>query len=406
MSKANPIEGTIKPVPRLPTHVVIYRIEASPYYWARCYTPQKRYVIRSTKTTSKRDAQAFARQLYQDSLTDSVPAANVLPKTFRSAALSLLEQEKASGKKTLYANDKGKLESVIFEYFGNHFLYDITHQDLNRFLLALKQKQLAPATNKHYMGLIRKVFVHAVSLGVTDRIPLFPKLREKLQTALKRDYLTYGEYQKFSKTITQMENRSARYRGTRITQEFKLLANFMINSFIRPTDLRVLKHKHVQRRHDEARAYRWLTLNHPATKTNAHPMQTMPNAVGYYDELLTFRKREFNEGRTSSAYLDPDDYLFLPEYQNRDTAMEKLGKIVSYIFNESGIKKKTGKNLVLYSFRHTAIMYRLENSEVDTLALARNSRTGQFSIDKYYGANFTSERARVKLHSFLPKTKT
>ena len=183
MSRANPIKGTIEPVPGMPTHVVIYRIPASSVWWTRCYTQEKRYLVRSTKTDSKREAQRFARQLFTDSLTKAVHTGNLNPKTIRAVAMSLLAQEKASAKQSLYTKDRNMVENTILPHFGNRFLGDITHQDLNEFLATLRVKNLSPATKKHYMGLLGKVFNHGIQLKVIAHRPLFPKLGEKLQTA-------------------------------------------------------------------------------------------------------------------------------------------------------------------------------------------------------------------------------
>ena len=406
MSRANPIKDTIEPVPGMPTHVVIYRIPASSVWWTRCYTHDKRYLVRSTKTDSKREAQRFARQLFTDSLTKAVSTGNLNPKTIRAVAMSLLAQEKASAKESLYTKDRNMIENTILPHFGNRFLGDITHQDLNDFLATLRVKELSPATKKHYMGLLGKVFNHGIQLKVIAHKPLFPKLGEKLQTAEKRDYLTVGEYQMLSKTILEMERQVIGYRGTPITAEYKLLANFMINSFIRPSDLRVLKHKHVERRHDKSKNQHWLVLNHPATKTTADPVHTMPNCDSFYDELIAFRKKQFRDGKASSEFLDPNDHLFMPEFENRTTAMGKLGKIFAMIFKQSKLEEKTGKNLTLYSLRHSAIMYRLEKGDVDSLTLAKNARTSQVVIEKFYAAHMTTEQARVRLHSFTDERET
>jgi hypothetical protein len=70
----------------------------------------------------------------------------------------------------------------------------------------------------------------------------------------------------------------------------------------------------------------------------------------------------------------------MPDFENRTTAMGKLGKIFAEIFKcSSQLEETTGKNLTLYSLRHTAIMYRLEKGDVDTLTLAKNARTSQIS---------------------------
>jgi hypothetical protein len=80
--------------------------------------------------------------------------------------------------------------------------------------------------------------------------------------------------------------------------------------------------------------------------------------------------------------------------------MEKLGKIFALIIKTSGLEEKRDKNLTLYSLRHTAIMYRLINSDIDSLALAKNARTSQAVIERFYGAHLTTDQVRKKLHSF------
>jgi len=320
-------------------------------------------------------------------------------------AESLLSRDEATQKESLYRKERSQLENFVYKFLGNKLLGEITHHDLNDIMIALREKKRAPQTKKHYLNVVRKVFKHGVELGVIDTIPLFPKIGEKLITQQKRDYFTKGEYTQLSKTIIRLAKQGAEFRGNRITLEFKHLNNFMINSFIRPSDLRVLKHKHVVRRKEINEKTKvkteWLTLRHPATKTTALEVQTMPSAVEYYDDLRKLRKDEFAAGHTSSLYLGPDDYVFMPQFLNRETAMVTLGRIFGYLIEESGLDTKTGKRFTLYSLRHTAIMYRLMNSEVDSIGLAKNARTSQAVIEKFYGAHLTTEQARRKLHSWV-----
>ena len=127
----------------------------------------------------------------------------------------------------------------------------------------------------------------------------------------------------------------------------------------------------------------------------------MPAAAGYYDDLLALRREHAKKNLAPKPYLDPDDYLFLPQFENRESAIGMLGRIFGYIVEQSGLGTKTGKHFTLYSLRHTAIMYRLMNSEVDSIALAKNARTSQAVIERFYGAHLTTEQARKSLHSFI-----
>ena len=150
----------------------------------------------------------------------------------------------------------------------------------------------------------------------------------------------------------------------------------MVNSFIRPSDLRVLRHKHIVRQKDGATE--WLELNHPATKTNQNPVQSMPVTVHIYDNLIEFKK-------TFEKNPKLNDYVFFNEYDesHRDKMMSVVAKLFKRIVEESGIEVSTDKKLTLYSLRHSAIMFRLTIGQVDTLSLARNARTSQAMIDRF-----------------------
>ena len=135
---------------------------------------------------------------------------------------------------------------------------------------------------------------------------------------------------------------------------------------------RSLKHKHIKKMKEGRDA--WLVLNHPATKTNATEVQAMPASVHIYDKLVEFKK-------SKNMRLGLDEYVFLAEYSNRNTAMEVLARLFRRILEESQIEEKSGKNITLYSLRHTSIMLRLVIGRVDSLALARNARTSQRLTD-------------------------
>jgi hypothetical protein len=51
-------------------------------------------------------------------------------------------------------------------------------------------------------------------------------------------------------------------------------------------------------------------------------------------------------------------------------------------------------------------MMRLINGNVNTLALARNARTSQAMIDKFYAAHLTTNQVRKQLHGFSEKIAT
>jgi hypothetical protein len=110
--------------------------------------------------------------------------------------------------------------------------------------------------------------------------------------------------------------------------------------------------------------------------------------------------------KTVNRKVTLDDYVFFPEYgeKQRDKVMQIVAKLFKRIVAETGIEIKTDKKLTLYSLRHTAIMMRLTIGQVDTLSLARNARTSQAMIDKFYAAHLTTTQVREKLHAFPRKS--
>jgi integrase len=433
-SKSKIVPNSMQVVPKMPSHVVIFKVECSPFWWTRCYV-NKRYVVRTTKSEDKKEAFRFAKEVYTDALvnTKANPKSKTKSRAFAVLANSLVEHEKITAKQSLYKNDKGKVEGFLIPHFQAKNIDEIEYADLVKMLDELNQRGLSPATKKHYLSLVSKIFKFAVQEGVLKILPQFPKLSERLKTKEKRDFLENGEYVRLNNAVIRLQDKGVKVRGIPVTEELKWLNKFMINAFLRPTDIKVLKHKHIKRKSEtdeNGRKVEWLVLNHPATKTTGHAVQAMPKIVPAYESLIAFRKKEHErklaeadaitgkdkygkdkrqkalDALEGSPYLKPDDYVFFPEYKNRSTMMGVWGKLFREVVKESKLKELTGKNIQLYSLRHTAIMFRLMRSNVDTLILAKNARTSQGVIEQFYGSHLTTDQARRQLHSYLPVKKT
>jgi hypothetical protein len=76
-------------------------------------------------------------------------------------------------------------------------------------------------------------------------------------------------------------------RNRMMTPDMFWAIRFMANSFVRPGDLRQLKHKHVT----VVRGQKvYLRMNLPETKKHDKPMVTMQAAVQVYESLLRHQK--------------------------------------------------------------------------------------------------------------------
>ncbi len=390
-NRLTPIPGTIHNMRGYPTKLVIYKTDASRFFWVRNYFNGK-YHYKSTKTENLKDAQIIAIRFYEQTLVNaSTTKTSDKSKSFAVVANRFFESAKHSTKDTVYRTDHSRYKNDLLPSFAEQEIDTITNSQISNLMQRLSERNLSPATIKHFMVVLRKIFKFAVANDLMSHIPVFPKVSGRLTTTQKRDYLTQDEYEELVSTAENLAKKQVLERGVLITDEMKYLIQFMVNSFIRPSDLRVLKHKHIKKMQEDGDE--WLVLNHPATKTNATEVQAMPVSVHIYDRLVKFKK-------SKKLRLGLDEYVFFPEYENRNTAMEVIARLFRRITKESLIQQKTGKNITLYSLRHTAIMLRLIIGKVDSLALARNARTSQQMVDKFYGSHLTTQHARKQLHAF------
>ena len=394
MSRTTPIPSSIQTIAGYPKKLVVYLTSASQFYWVRTYY-QDRYFTKSTKTTDLKTAKKFAITFYEKTLIGAIlNNKSDTSRSFTVVGRHFLDSIKKTTKPTVYRSDESRFKNELSPFFNEQDIATISNAQISRLLDRLKDKDLSVATLKHYIVVLRKILKFAIANDLLDRLPVFPKIQGKLTTSQKRDYLTDEEYESIVRMSEVCASEELIVRGVAITLEMKFLIQFCVNSFIRPSDLRVIKHKHITIKEDGNDS--WIVLSHPATKTNANEVQCMPATVGIYKQLCDLRLK------TQKKIL-PDEYLFYPTYINRDTAMSVIARLFRKIVEKTAIETQTDKNVTLYSLRHTSIMMRLVKGNVNTLHLARNARTSQNMIDQFYAQHLTSDLVREHLHQFVTK---
>jgi site-specific recombinase XerD len=375
----------------------VYLTSASKFYWVRTYY-QDRYFTKSTKTTDLKTAKKFAITFYEKTLIGAIlNNKSDTSRSFTVVGRHFLDSIKKTTKPTVYRSDESRFKNELSPFFNEQDIATISNAQISRLLDRLKDKDLSVATLKHYIVVLRKILKFAIANDLLDRLPVFPKIQGKLTTSQKRDYLTDEEYESIVRMSEVCASEELIVRGVAITLEMKYLIQFCVNSFIRPSDLRVIKHKHITIKEDGNDS--WIVLSHPATKTNANEVQCMPATVGIYKQLCELRLK-------TQKKISPDEYLFYPTYTNRDTAMSVIARLFRKIVEKTAIETQTDKNVTLYSLRHTSIMMRLVKGNVNTLHLARNARTSQNMIDQFYAQHLTSDLVREHLHQFVTKKTT
>jgi hypothetical protein len=94
--------------------------------------------------------------------------------------------------------------------------------------------------------------------------------------------------------------------------------------------------------------------------------------------------------RIRQRYPDakPDDYIFLPQYENRQTASRVVQRQFNMLLERAGLETDaaTGQDHTIYSLRHTAICMRLvlSHGKVNIYTLAKNAGTLVDQIERFY----------------------
>jgi hypothetical protein len=399
-----PIDGTLEKIKGYKT-LTIYRMERSPFYYVRLY--EERKVIRKcTKETDRKAAIKFAERFFVE-IKSKIINKQPLSKTsgFEVCAYGLQDENKQrvergelSEKK--YTNDEYRLKKDILPYFRRYEVQDINYRVLSDFVKFLndgrQEKKLSLNSIKVYLSQVKTVLRYAQRMEVITTLPAFPTIKT-IDTA--RSWFNNAEYSRLHNTarthigdvfpVTTADGERVLRTGT-LTREIYDLILFMTNTFIRPTDIRVLKHKHIA---VVKKAQTYLRLSHPATKSHAQPIVSLPKAVEVYESL---RKRQTKEG-----FGKEDDYVFQPEHLNRSYALQQLYRQFEHLLKITNLKETpSGESRTLYSLRHTAIMFRLTESQgLDVLSLARNARTSVEMIDRFYAKHLTAEMNIEKIQS-------
>lgn len=424
-SRTVPITQTITPVPGYPSKLVVFKMAASKYWQARCwidgYTHRK-----TTKTQSLRLAQAFARRFYEQLLAQShgctrtdvshdTSAAIVQQRddgkgqscpqmTFAAIAAQMFAAEQARVERGEFSRGslmvlRNRLDAHLLPRWGKTPIALITYKGLLDFV-DFMSKSNSTITIGQYLVAVRKVFKQALLTGAIDALPEFPKI--KIKTA-SRGAFTPTEYWQILRTARRL--RGTPHPDTRraLRKSYRLVngdycmppdlawgVGFMVNSFIRPSDLKTLKHRHVEVVRGK-NTYLRLTL--PETKKHDAPIVTLFPAVRIYREIVKYQQPR--------GKANPNDYLFLPDLKDRNYALTVLSLMFNWVLSVTGYKQNAhGQPRSLYSLRHSAITFRLLYGQgIDLLTLARNARTSVEVINNHYASTVSGEQNIALLQS-------
>lgn len=392
MSPSRTTPYDIQSVPRMPESLQIYRIGGSPFWQVRYFTDGK-YIRRSTGTEDKSAAINFAKELF-----DSVRLADRLdetkhPHTFAAAAKSFLKHQAtqiAAGDlnaRNQY-EDIRKLDKDVLPCLGTTDVNKITKQTINEYLASLTDRQLSKSTRNKHLGVIRKVLKHSADAGVLKFLPALPSIG---QNANPRGVFDTKEYRTLRETAKRWVKDNhigkAYVKGKSVrklvyTEEFYDFIVFGVNVFIRISDIKLLQHKHIKI--VETPKLKGLQIIPPKSKTVSRASMSMETALVVYRRLLE---------RHGKEQTGPEDYVFYPEYKNRQYALNVIQRLFRHLLKETDLTKDAnGVSRTLYSLRHTALMFRyLYGKNFDIHTLAQNALTSVDMLEKFYLSHGVSQ---------------
>ena len=418
-ARSLPVLSSMSAIRGYPSKLKIYRIRGSRYWQARCFMEGKMHV-RSTKALEKQEATEAAKRFYEELLVrfrqsgesevarlDRAQVRETPAKyVFQSVADRALEGERGRmmrGELSMqsFKSLRNRFKKQITPYFWGKDIRALGHEDLSSFMDVLVKRNSSSITITQYLQSIRLVLKFALVNELVDRIPPFPKVRLNSQP---RGGFTATEYLQLLRAAKQLsrleeEQKPSTHRNraggiftktVSVPHEMAWMIGFMVNSFLRPTDLKYIQHKHVEIVRGD---HLYLRLTLPETKRHKAQIVTLRPAVRIYRHLRQYSEKQ--------GYGREDDYLFLPHVEDRDAATVVLSQNFNKILLATHLKKgELGQERSLYSLRHTAIMFRLLYGKgIDLLTLARNARTSVQMIEEFYASNLTAEMNISLLHS-------
>ena len=286
-----------------------------------------------------------------------------------------------------------RLNGHLLAYFGEEDVKNINHRKVSTFITYLQGQDIGAVTINQYLGLLKRVLYVGVLDGAVDQLPIFPKVKSK---SIPRGSFSVGEYKNLLRISKQLSSlceapKPPTHRNTAngafiktqsVPMEMTWLIGFMVNTFVRPVDIKLIKHKHIQIIND---SNRYLRISMIETKKHAGQIVSMRVAVSIYQRILAYQ--------SSKGFGNQEDYVFLPHVGDRQGAISLISGHFKKILDKGNMRiGVNNEKRSLYSLRHTAITFRLLYGRgIDLLTLARNARTSVEMIERFYSSNLTAE---------------
>lgn len=394
MSKRNnPIPGSLEPVPGYPSVLKLYRIPASKNFQIRVHMNGSR-LSRTSGTEMKSKAQQAAKDYYNElllkraqgePLVESGQVKKVFDDLIATDQARVNRDGRGKKKQSLVNDSQYIFKKDLFPFFKSDQLKNITFKRINEYVAHIEKRGISAKTVKNHLIVLSKILKHAHKLDQLDKMPSFPVIPTQDNP---REWFTEEQYEQLKEAIAKEVKDKTVVNRHPITNELLCLSVFMVNSFLRPSDIKLLQNKHVT---VVKKPHTYLRIEAKG-KTKQAPVVTMPLAVDIFEQLTAMNAK--------LGFGKPDDFVFFPGL-SRSYAQQTMQRQFKHVLVKYGLKTGIdGAPRTLYSLRHTAIMLRYKKGDLDIFLLARNCRTSVDMIERFYGSHLEPEMNVEQLQSY------
>jgi integrase len=292
---------------------------------------------------------------------------------------------------------RNRLDAHVLPFFKYIPPSQVNSLMMDAFVKRLTDCKLSSTTVSQYLVVLRKLLKLAIRHGFLSEIPELPEVKVANRPRSALSLQEYAAVVRVAYTLARdgasapeikastgyRERFWVAPRNLILPLDMAWAIRFMVNSFVRPGDLRQLKHKHIQVVRGDSI---YLRLNLPESKRHDSPMVTLRPAVQVYESLMAQAQKQ--------GLGSPEDYVFLPGEKDRGYALAVMGFWFKWVMREAGVASEDamGRLRTLYCLRHTSIMFRLLYGQgIDMLTLARNARTSVQMIERFYASALDGE---------------
>lgn len=315
-----------KQIKHLRRGLSIYKTGRSPFWHTRVHdSATKRYVVRSTKESNRLDAAEVAEEIVAD-LQSKQNTAHAVTKDrsfeYYARLLSDMTRVQKKGSRNKYAfSDEYKILYREWDgavsYFGKNDVGKLNSgmvRDYLTFLDSRRDKPLATSTKAKQCRMIRRVLMHALEDGVIDIIPTMLKQRTR-----DAPWVSFSdrEYRHLLEISRKCANQGDKVRGVDVTREHYKLIVFVVHTFLRPTETELFGIRYCDIEVKDDPKHLLMTLT---GKTGYRTSASLEAAV----DILA-KQPEINPNAADT------EFVFMPEYQNRTTAVNTYGTILNFV---------------------------------------------------------------------------